>query len=210
MSIRTPKIAVATLDAKAYYALTSLLKAMHIPFESVSPGGDVNLNVQLILTTRREKTQMGDRKTLCLEDLIGDNDAVAKEKIFSLLYSGGDDVLVVGVDPGERTGVVAYYREKEILEEVTRSLDETLTTISGLSRNSKAARKIIRIGDGNPKMARTLAENLLKSFKHKVEVEIVDERGTSTTANPPYIKGSRDLRSARIISSRKGRRYQEI
>ncbi len=209
MDASTPKVAVATLDAKAYYTLTSLLKEMNISFESVPPGENVNLDVSLILTTRREKKQIGNRKMLCLEDIVGD-DAVAKEKIFSILYSSGKDILIVGIDPGERTGVVAYYREKEILKEVTRSLEETLSSVDGLVRNSRASRKVIRIGDGNLNMARTIGKSLLQSFEDKVEVEIVNERGTSTIPNPHHIKESRDLKSARIISFRKGKRYQRI
>ena len=51
----TPQIAVATVDAKAYYALSSLLNEMNLSFESVSPYEDINSIVQLIFTTHKEK-----------------------------------------------------------------------------------------------------------------------------------------------------------
>lgn len=200
------KVAVATLDAKAYYTLTSLLKELSLPFESIVPGEDVGLNVKLVLTTRGESGRIAaDKEVMCFEDVVGDP-AVIREKIFSILYSGGKDALVIGVDPGERTGIVAHYREKEIFEEVTKSFEETVSKVAGLVRRSHAKGKMIRIGDGNPEMAQSLAERLLQIFKD-IDVEIVDERRT-TSANPLRIRGSKDLASARIISLRRGRRYR--
>lgn len=203
----TPKVAIATLNAKAYYTLTLLLKGMNVSYESITPGEVMNLDVRLILTTRSEKEKMGGRETLCLEDMSEDL-ALAKEKIFSILYRSEENALIIGVDPGERTGIVAYYREKEVLEEVTRSLRETILKVGSLVRSSQAERKVVRIGDGNLKMAQIIAERLLQSFRDQVEIEIVDERGTSTIANTHRIREARDLKSARMISFRRGRKYQ--
>ncbi len=204
-----PQVAVATLDARAYYALTSLMKTMNIPFSSITPDEPREIGVKLVLTTLRERRRSireGEEEVLCIEDLTGDA-AVVKEKIFSILYRGGDDILVVGIDPGERTGIAAYYREKEMVKEVTRSYRETLTKVETLLRGSKAKRKIIRIGDGNPKVAQEIAYRLLRDFGSRIEVEIVDERGTSTITNLLPARETRDLRSARMISLRRGRPY---
>ncbi len=203
-----PQVAVATLDARAYYALTSLMKTMNLPFSSITPGEPRDIGVKLVLTTQREKRSIrdGEEEVLCIEDLTGAA-AVVKEKIFSILYRGGDDILIVGVDPGEKTGIAAYYREKEMAKEITRSYRETLTKVETIIRDSKAERKIIRIGDGNPKVAREIAYQLLQKFNSKIEVEIVDERGTSTITKLLPAGETRDLRSARMISLRRGRPY---
>ncbi len=207
METDTIKVAVATLNAKAYYKLTSLLKEMNLPFDSVSPTENIDLSVQLILTTKRERKLLGVRPMLCLEDLVGTS-CIAREKIFSMLYSGGKDILVIGIDPGKNTGIVAHYREKNMIEKVTRSLRETLSLISDLVKKSQAEVKVIRIGDGDPKIARTIATNLIRILGREIEVEIVNERGTSIIADTNHAKESKDLRSARIISFRKGKRYQ--
>ena len=64
----TPSIAVATLDAKAYYALASLLNEMNLSFKSVSPGSDIQPNVQLILTTYVERRLIKSRKYTILNN----------------------------------------------------------------------------------------------------------------------------------------------
>jgi hypothetical protein len=204
-----PQVAVATLDARAYYTLISLMKTMNLPFSSIKPSEPRDIGVKLVLTTLKEKRSIRegeDEKILCIEDLTG-GAAVVKEKIFSILYRGGDDLLIVGIDPGERTGIAAYYREKEMVKEITRSYKETLTKVETLIRGSKAKRKIIRIGDGNQKVAQELAYRLLRDLHNKIEVEIVDERGTSTITNLLPTGETRDLRSARMISLRRGRPY---
>lgn len=203
-----PRIAVATVDAKAYYALSSLLNEMNLSFESFSPDNDIDPNVQLILTTHKERRLIKSRKVLCLED-IARIDTVAKEKIFSRLFSSSEDVLLIGIDPGDRTGITSFYRGIEILDRVTLSLDETLSTLTDLIKNSQATQKIVRIGDGDQKKANYIAGYLLEEFKGIIEIEIVNEKGTSKIVNPIHLKGPKDLRSARIIFLRRGKRYQE-
>ena len=203
----TPQIAVATVDAKAYYALSSLLNEMKLSFESFSPDNDIDPNIQLILTTHKERRLIKSRKVLCLEDIAG-IDTVAKEKIFSRLFSSGEDILLIGIDPGDRTGIISFYRGIEILDRVTLSLDKTLSTLTDLIKNSQAKQKIVRIGDGDPGKANYIAGYLLEKFKEMIEIEIVNEKGTSKMANPIHFKGPKDLRSARIISLRRGQRYQ--
>jgi len=205
--IDTPRIAVATLDAKAYYVFTSLLNKMNLSFESVSPNNDINPNVQLILTTHRERRLIKVRKVLCLEDITG-MDTATKEKIFSRLFSSGEDILLIGIDPGDRTGIISFYQGREILDRVTLSLEKTLSALTDLIKNSQAKRKVIRIGDGDPEKTNYIASFLLEEFKEKIEIEIVNERGTSNMTNPTHFKEPKDLRSARIISLRRGQRYQ--
>ena len=203
----TPQIAVATVDAKAYYALSSLLNEMKLSFESFSPDNDIDPNIQLILTTHKERRLIKSRKVICLEDITG-RGTKAKEKIISRLFSSGEDILLIGIDPGDRTGIVSLYRGREILDRVTLSLEKTLSALTDLIKNSQAKRKVVRIGDGNPEKTNYIASFLLKEFKEKIEIEIVNERGTSNMTNPTHFKEPKDLRSARIISLRRGQRYQ--
>jgi len=200
-----PRIVIATVDAKAYYALSSLLNKMNLSFESFSPDNDIDSNVQLILTTNKERRLIKSQKVLCLEDMAG-IDTFAKEQILSKLFSTSKDMLLIGIDPGDRTGIISFYRGAEILGRVTLSLDKTLSTLTDLIKNSRAKQKIVRIGDGDPEKTNYIASYLLEEYK-KIEIEIVDEKGTSKRANPVYFKGQKDLRSARIISLRPGRQY---
>jgi len=200
-----PKVAVATLDAKAYYTVTSLLKAMKIPFESVTPSREVEPDIQLILTTRGDEVRGG--RILYIEELGEDVD-LAKEKILSVLYGGPGKVFTVGIDPGERIGIAAYYHGREVHGEVVNSVDEAVLKVAKLTEGSYADRRVVRIGGGDPRIASEVADRLLGRVGGMAEVEIVDERGTSTSSGQPGGKGLRDLRSARIIAFREGRRYR--
>lgn len=202
-----PRIAIATVDAKAYFALSSLLNKMNLSFESFSPNIDIDTNIQLILTTKKERRLIKSQKVLCLEDIIG-IDTFSKEKIFSSLFSSGEDLLLIGIDPGDRTGIISFYRGVVILDKVTLTLDKTLSTLTDLIKNSNAKQKIVRIGDGDLAKTNYIASYLLKEYHKKLEIEIVDEKGTSKRANPVQFKGPKDLRSARIISLRRGQRYK--
>ena len=202
-----PRIAVATVDAKAYYALSSLLNEMNLSFESVSPYEDINSIVQLIFTTHKEKKLIKSRKVLCFEDISGIQ-TIAKEMIFSRLFSSGEDMLLIGIDPGDRTGIILFYRGIEILNEVTLSLDKTLSTLTNIITNSQAKQKVARIGDGDLKKTNYIAGRLFEEFKELIDIEIVNEKGTSKMTNHIRFKGPKDLRSARIISLRRGKRYQ--
>jgi hypothetical protein len=202
-----PRIAVATVDAKAYYALSSLLNEMNLSFESVSPYEDINSIVQLIFTTHKEKKLIKSRKVLCFEDISGIQ-TIAKEMIFSRLFSSGEDMLLIGIDPGDRTGIILFYRGIEILNEVTLSLDKTLSTLTNIITNSQAKQKVVRIRDGDLKKTNYIAGRLFEEFKELIDIEIVNEKGISKMTNPIRFKGPKDLRSARIISLRRGKRYQ--
>jgi len=202
-----PRIAVATVDAKAYYALSSLLNEMNLSFESVSPYEDINSIVQLIFTTHKEKKLIKSRKVLCFEDISGIQ-TIAKEMIFSRLFSSGEDMLLIGIDPGDRTGIILFYRGIEILNEVTLSLDKTLSTLTNIITNSQAKQKVVRIRDGDLKKTNYIAGRLFEEFKELIDIEIVNEKGISKITNPIRFKGPKDLRSARIISLRRGKRYQ--
>ena len=202
-----PRIAVATVDAKAYYALSSLLNEMNLSFESVSPYEDINSIVQLIFTTHKEKKLIKSRKVLCFEDISGIQ-TIAKETVFSRLFSSGEDMLLIGIDPGDRTGIILFYRGIEILNEVTLSLDKTLSTLTNIITNSQAKQKVVRIRDGDLKKTNYIAGRLFEEFKELIDIEIVNEKGISKMTNPIRFKGPKDLRSARIISLRRGKRYQ--
>ncbi len=201
-----PEIAIATTDGKAYYYFTFLLRASNIPFISITPDRSVPRSVKLILTTRKEKPSLGQENVLCYEEM-GPTPLSSKEKILSRLYGLGTHPLLVGVDPGGRMGWVAYYRDMEVAGGVINSTDRLVETLTGLMKNSLAVKKIVRIGDGNMAKALEIASRLSAELGGEVEIEIVDERGTSSSRVVHGKKGLRDQASARLISMRAGQPF---
>lgn len=200
------EIAVMTLDGRAYYKITSMLKEMGLKFDNLMPGEVLSPSVKLVITTEKEKNLISHEKVLSLEELSKDP-YLAKEKIIDNLYANGEESIITGIDPGKRIGIAVYYRQKELMGDVLNSVDETIVKVVKLIENTRAKKKIVRIGNGEPEMAEKMANELSKRLKNTI-IELVDERGTSSLSK---IKSSkkvgRDQRSAMIIAFRQGKRY---
>ena len=192
------RVCVATSDASAYYALVSRLRQAGLPFTSVFPG--LAADYDLVLTTRDEAGRFGG-KTLVLEELDEDP-AVFKGQVVARL-EGGSDVLLVGVDPGKRTGLAAFYGRTKLGSSTHDSASEVCRWIAVLAGRIPSRQVLVRIGSGNKKMAVELAESVQGNV-HRATVEIVNESGTS--AGSPKMRGvQRDQVAAAKIAFRKGR-----
>jgi hypothetical protein len=70
----------------------------------------------------------------------------------------------------------------------------------------RSKKKVVRIGDGNIDMAKRIAWMTKARFKDLVNIEIVNEHGTSLPQNTDTNRrGARDRSSARKIALRRGR-----
>ena len=192
------RICVVTSRAGAYYALVSRLRDAGLRFESVLPGSDYR-GCELVLTTKDEAGRFGGR-ALVLEELDEDP-GVFKGQIVSRLEKG-EDVVFVGVDPGVRTGLAVYYGHIPLAFSTFDSTGALCAKIRAFALKLPDCRFVLRIGDGNPRMAEELAR-MLKATVPEAAVEIVDEKGTSVRT--PSMKGVQgDQRAASRIAFRKG------
>lgn len=218
------RVAVATLSGRSYYRITSALKSMDMKYDSLSPEEAAASGARIIITTEGEAALVGgssrnsndngssnnnsDRKASVMLDTELGCPAVAKAKILRYIHGPhllGGDQLTVGVDPGSRIGISAIYMHEEIASIVESSPQDAVEQISALLGGIAAGRKVVKIGDGKMAMARQMAWAINKRFP-QVEVEIVDEHGTSQ--NPDANKrGARDRSSARTIAFRAGRKF---
>ena len=218
------EVGIATSNGKAYYIITSFLKKIGVAYSDMVLVGDkfVNIdfrtfysekrdsgprdNIRLIITTRKERLQLDSNNVICIEDLSEDT-VVAKERLLSVLYPSKDgDSFIVGIDPGERTGVAAFINHREIESSVLSSLEEIVSRVTKLVDNAPSIRRIIRIGYGNPIKAVQLARILEKKYESRLKIQLVDERGTSTLGSRNNAKrgGTRDQRAAKLIAFREG------
>ena len=182
---------------------------MGLQFDSVSPDEASSLNSQLVITTREEKSLVGNGNIL-LDNELDDEPALIKAKILrSLMGMYQDDQLVIGIDPGSRIGVAAFYLQKEIESQVVTSVQGVVDLVTVLVKGTRSGRKLVRIGDGNPAMARSIASKIYSRFRDKVTIEFVNEHGTSAVRSmDSNRRGIRDRLSARAIALRKGRLFR--
>lgn len=200
---------VATLQGRSYYKIISALKSLGLKFDSVLPGEVHSFDSQLVITTEEER-QMIDHDRILLDSELDDELALVKAKILrSMMNAYHDDQLIIGIDPGRRIGLAALYLEKEIESRVLTSTKAAVDLVVALADGIRSGRKIIRIGDGDKALARTIASGIHARLKNKISIELVNEHGTSSAK----VVGSkrRDMRdslSARAIALRRGRTFR--
>lgn len=123
---------------------------------------------------------------------------------------GGDldnNELVLGIDPGLRTGLSVFYYGREIERTIFTSIEALVMHIAKILAELKADRKIVKIGNGNMNLAKQISALLNLRFCSDFELEFVDERKTSLKIKNYNQRGKRDMMSAKYISQRDGYRH---
>lgn len=205
------KITVATVYGRSYYKIINALKLMDLRFESLSPQQAAESNAKIIITTKDE-AEIVRRKDVLLDTELDRYPILLKAKVLrSIMGSYHDDQLTIGIDPGNRIGISIIYLHNEIDSVVESSLNSTIQLISVLLSGIRSEKKIVRIGDGNITMANQIASMIKTKFNDLVDIEIVDEHGTSLPQNTDANRrGIRDRSSARTIAFRKGKSFNPI
>lgn len=184
---------------------------MGLQFDSASPEDAAVLNPQLVITTREERSMVG-AGNIILDSELDDEPALIKAKILrSMMGIYQDDTLVIGIDPGRRIGISAFYLQKEIESQVFTSVEKVVDLVTVLLRGTMSRKKLVRIGYGDPPMAKYIANMVYARFKDDITIEFVNEHGTSTVhALDSNRRGIRDRQSARAIAMRKGRLFRPL
>ena len=125
------KVAVATVDGKAYFLIVNELREQHIPFLSVVPGDPVPSEVKLVITTEEERHLVNYEKTLVFHD-ENELDNLVNEVKRSLQGKEAYEKIVVGIDPGEAIGLAVIADGKVIGEDNCFSPSELVKASSRL------------------------------------------------------------------------------
>lgn len=224
-SLTKAEVGVATESGRSYYFITSVLRRARIPYvdvlfhdpirrnltrASVSIDDEISKKLKLIITTRRERLQIVGSDVICIEDL-GDDINLAKQRLLAILHPlKSTDKFVVGIDPGERTGIVAFMNQVEVDSAVVISIEDAILQARRLLDNAPKMSRIVKIGSGMPSLAEKIALGLHSFYRgqEQIRIQLVDERGTSSLyARGKTHWGTRDQRSARLIAFREGRDY---
>ena len=189
---------MATAKAGAYYALVSRLRRAGLPFSSALPDSEFG-DCDLILTTSDEARQFGPR-AMALEEL-DENPGIFKGQVVSRL-SGNGNVLLIGVDPGKRTGLAVFYGQTKLAFSTFDSAEAVCSRVNAFSKGLPSSRLLVRVGNGNKSMASRLIDELRIEVP-SATIEVVDESGTS--AGSSKMRGvQRDQVAAAKIAFRKG------
>ena len=169
------RVCVATSSSKAYFSLVTRLRAAGLPFSSVVPGAP-DPGCDVVLTTREEAAAYGPR-SMAFEDL-DESPYVLKGQVLSRL-DGGAETLLVGVDPGVRIGMAAFYGSARLEFATFESVDGLCGAVSSFAAKVPAAKSLVRVGSGDQAMAGRMAL-ALAAVLPGTAIEMVDEAGTSS------------------------------
>jgi hypothetical protein len=201
------KVAVATVNGKAYFHIVNMLKDSNVPFFSLIPSEPISAEVKLVITTEEEKPKINHDKILMFSS-EKEIDSLMSAVTIGLQGKERYEKMIIGVDPGEVTGVVVIADGKIIDKTNCLSIREVVIKLKSILKNvnSSATLVKIKIGNGVPTY-KELIEALDNTLPPKVVLEAVSEAGT----NRPLTKRSRGVRhitSATRIAARVGYIYQ--
>lgn len=200
------QIVVATVEGRSYYKIVSILKSMNIGFSSLSPEEASRTNAKIIITTKNEASLIR-REDLIFDFQLDTSPALFKAMLLKNLSGNySEDMLVVGVDPGNRIGIYVLYLHTELYSTVRSSLREAVKFIMNILSCINSSKKILKIGNGDSIKCNHIAQEI-KNQNGSVIIEIVNEFGTSRNILP-NCRRNRDVGSAKSIAFRSGRIFQ--
>jgi len=198
---------VATVDGRSYFKFVNTLKFLQLNYDSVLPEEITSTDKRLILTTVRESSKIPTELVLFDDDFDHDPTVIRGRMVHKLESGMHSSSLVIGIDPGNRIGLSVFYYEKEIESSIYTSVDDLISHIVKILVGLNAERKIVKIGNGNMKIAKQIVNMLNLRFCSHFELEFVDERKTSLRVKNYNKRGIRDKISARYITQREGYRH---
>jgi hypothetical protein len=180
---------------------------MNLRFDTLSPAEAALSDAKVIITTEDEADLVNHKGVIMLDTELEKYPSISKAKILrSLVGPDVDDRLTIGIDPGSRIGISAIYLGQELLSDVESNPHDAVEHVAAMLGGVTSRKKVVRIGDGDIHMARQIARMLKYRFEDKVEIEVVDEHGTSQNADANR-RGARDRSSARTIAFRSGKEF---
>jgi len=202
------KVAVATVQGKAYFLIVNKLKERNLPFISLVPGETVPTEVKVVITTEKEKHRISHERIL-VYDSETEPDTVVNEVLKILQGKEFYEKIVIGVDPGEVFGLAVIADGKVNETANCFSIQEALAKISSVIKDIdfSSTAVTIKIGSGVPTY-KELIETLDLTLPPEVVLEVVSEAGTNRPLDEnKHRRGLRDIASAIRIAGRAGHVY---
>lgn len=199
------KVAVATVQGKAYFLIVNALREQNIAFTSLVPGQSVPPKMTLVITTEEEKAKVNYDRVLVFHGEEAELETLMLEVKKLLLGKETFERIIAGIDPGQAIGLVMVADGKVIEEGNCYSSHEMINGILKVLRaiNFSVTSVSVKIGNGVP-VYKELLEDLDDAMPPQVRLEVVNEAGT----NHPLKMHSRKIRhisSAIRIAGRTGR-----
>jgi len=201
------KVAVVTVQGKAYFLIVDELKRRNIPFYSLIPGETIPIEVKVIITTEKEKPLINHDRILVYND-ESEPERLGNEVIKILRGKEAYENLIIGIDPGQDFGVAVVADGLVIHAENCFSIKEVINEVKNVLRIVDVSSSLVtvKIGSGVP-VYKELLEALDVFLPPEIVLEVVGEGGTSRNIRFGRRRGLRDIVSAIRIAGRTGNIY---
>ncbi len=171
-------IGLLTTDFRVYHDLVKALKRRDLAFMSLSFGDPIPPNVGVVITSKKEMDDVDFEFKVACDDI---GMAIA-ESIRVLKGKRRFEELIIGIDPGAKPGI-AVVGDGIVLETRGASSPEEVADITKQVVACYPADFIgLRIGHGDPTNRNRIINSL---SSQELEIEIVDERGTTPRSDLP-------------------------
>lgn len=145
------KVAVVTVQGKAYFLIVDELKQRNIPFYSLIPGEMIPIEVKVIITTEKEKPLINHDRILVYND-ESEPKRMGNEVIKILRGKEAYENLIIGIDPGQDFGVAVVADGLVIHAENCFSIKEVINEVKNVLRIVDVSSSLVtvKIGSGVP------------------------------------------------------------
>lgn len=188
-------IVVATEDFEVYHEVVTGLRARDVAFTTVEPGADIPAGTDVVIVAAGETVDAPAHATVV--EAAPDNPRQAIETAVAAMR-GASGRTIIGIDPGEQPGIAVLTGDTVVatFQVVPEDVVDVVET-----EVAEASDPLVRIGDGAPRIAARIVDDL------SVPVELVDETGTT-----PYLgagtRGLGDVIAAVNIARLEGERIE--
>ena len=183
------------------------MKSLKLDYDSLIPEQIHDYHGDIILTTSSEAPKSIKIPAL-YDDILDFEPTVIEGLIMQKLDSAhSSDELLIGIDPGKRIGLSIYYYGREVEHSLHTSVEDLVSHLVRILAGLRAKKKIIKIGNGNMRMATKITNLLNLRYCSDFEIEFVDEQRTTVKTKNYNQRGKRDMQSAKYITRREGPRH---
>ena len=192
---RIKQIALITDDFSLYQSVISEIRSRNLKIATFRVGEEIPVHIGVVITTEPETGAIDfDPDHTVVASPAERADAIVDRAIMKL-RNIKDVSIIIGIDPGERTGV-AVLAETTVLSTYCVPMAEVYQTVLRIMESVHLEHVIIRIGHG----ARLIRTQIVNSLtKLGAYIELVDETGTT-----PAKSRDADIRAAIRIAHLKG------
>jgi hypothetical protein len=205
---------------RLYYFIVGFFKSRRIPVQSLTLEDEIPSDVRLLITTEKEEPQVKkrygtiSRKILRIFGVQGeDQDHINNQLIrnLALLLVGKWDEVILGVDPGVRFGLAVSINGQVIESKEIVGSEPAASLAYQMIQPYLSDRIKVRIGNGILLFVRMFLRALISNPFFHLEVELVDEKKSSTLGRLAQGRSTHsDQAAARIIAHTPGKKIDPV